>query len=257
MRAVTPTVRAPELAFTVDDVSPLEHSAVPTLAFAIRMESAGGVAVRSVTLTVQLRIAATRRRYDDREREALLEIFGQADQWGRSLRSLHWCNVTVNVGPFTGATVVDLPVACTYDLDVAATRYFDALGGGEVPVELLFSGSVFYAAPEGGLCVAPIGWDREAEWRLPAAVWRAAIERHYPDSGWLRLSRHSLDRLHRFRARRALMSWEETVEALLVAVGEPDTGTGTPAAVGEPDTGAGVPAAADEHAHATGREEDG
>lgn len=218
MEAALPIAAAPKLAFAVDDVRPLEHSAVPTLAFAIRMEAAGEVAVRSVTLTVQLRIAATRRRYDDREREALLEIFGQADQWGRSLRSLHWCNVTVNVGPFSGSAVVELPVTCTYDLDVAATRYFDALGGGEVPIELLFSGSVFYAVPDGGLRVAPIGWDREAEWKLPAAVWRAAIERHYPDSGWLRLGRDSLDRLHRFRARRALMSWDETVDALLADV---------------------------------------
>lgn len=218
MEAATPTgsqVGAPELAFAVEDVRPLEHSAVPTLAFAIRLEAAGGVAVRSVALNVQLRIAATRRRYDDREREALLEIFGQSDQWGRSLRSLHWCNVAINVGAFTGATVVELPVTCTYDLDVAATRYFDALGGGEVPIELLFSGSVFYTAPAGGLGVAPIGWDREAEWKLPAAVWRAAIERHYPDSGWLRLDRDRLDRLHRFRARRALMSWDATVDVLL------------------------------------------
>jgi len=209
----------PELAFAVEDVRPLEHSAVPTLAFAIRLEAADGVAVRSVALNVQLRIAATRRRYDDREREALLEIFGPSDLWGRSLRSLHWCNVAINVGAFTGTTVVELPVTCTYDLDIAATRYFDALGGGEVPIELLFSGSVFYAAPAGGLGVAPIGWDREAEWRLPAAVWRAAIERHYPDSGWLRLDRDSLDRLHHFRARRALMSWSETVDALLTAAG--------------------------------------
>ena len=224
MEAATPTSSragaAPQLTFAVEDAQPLEHSAVPTLAFAIRLDAADGVAVRSVALNVQLRIAATRRRYDDREREALLEIFGQSDQWGRSLRSLHWCNVAINVGPFTGATVVELPVACTYDLDVAATRYFDALGGGEVPIELLFSGSVFYAPPEGGLRVAPIGWDREAEWRLPAAVWRAAIERHYPDSGWLRLDRDSLDRLHRFRARRALMSWDETVDALLAEAGE-------------------------------------
>lgn len=226
MEAATPTGThggvdaAPELTFAVEGAAPLEHSAVPTLAFAIRIEAADGVAVRSVALNVQLRIAATRRRYDEREREALLEIFGQSEQWGRSLRSLHWCNVAANVGPFTGATAVELPVTCTYDLDVAATRYFDALDGGDVPVELLFGGSVFYAAA-GGLRIAPIGWDREAEWRLPAAVWRAAIERHYPDSGWLRLGRDSLDRLHRFRARRALMSWDETVDALL-AEADPD-----------------------------------
>jgi len=228
MEAATPNARpvadaAPELTFAVEGVRPLDHAAVPTLNFAIRVD-AGGAEVRSLALNVQLRIAATRRRYDDRARERLLELFGPAEQWGRSLRSLHWTNVAINVGPFSGSTVVELPVTCTYDLDVTATRYFDALEDGEVPLELLFSGSLFYARPRGTLGVAPIAWDREAELRLPVAVWREAIDRHFPDSGWLRLGRDSLHRLHAFKARRALLTWDEAVDSLLAAAGEEQEG---------------------------------
>lgn len=226
MEAAAPTgsrptpAAAPELTFAVEGAGVLEHAAVPTLSFAIRIEGTSGVPVRSAALNVQLRIAATRRRYDERARERLVEVFGLPEQWGRSLRSLHWCNVTLNVGPFTGSTLVDLSVTCSYDLDVTATRYFDALDDGEVPIELLFGGSVFYTGTGGALRVAPVSWDREAEWALPVAVWRQAIDRHFPDSGWLRLGRDSLDRLHAFKARRTLMSWDETVDALLLAAGE-------------------------------------
>jgi hypothetical protein len=215
-----PVETAPELTFAVEDVDVHPHTAVPTLRFAIRIDAAPGVQVRSIALNVQLRIAATRRRYDERARERLIELFGDDDQWARSLRSLHWCNLALNVGPFAGRTVAELPVTCTYDLDVTATRYFDALGDGEVPLELLFCGSVFYAAAGGSLRVAPIGWDREAEWRLPLAVWREAIERHFPGSGWVRLGRGSLDRLHAYKARQALPSWDEAVDRLLAAAGE-------------------------------------
>ena len=68
---------------------------------------------------------------------------------------------------FTGSTLVDLPVPCTFDFNVAATKYFDGLTDGEVPVCLQFSGTVFYASPEGGLQVAPISWDKEARFKVP------------------------------------------------------------------------------------------
>lgn len=211
---------APELTFAVEDTGALEHAAVPTLRFGLRIECAGGAQIRSLALNVQLRIAATRRRYDRRAEERLLELFGLPEQWKRSLRSLHWCNVPLQVGPFEGGTVVDLAVPCTYDLEVTATRYFQALEDGEVPLEFLFGGTVFYAAQDGGLQVAPIAWDREAEYRLPVAVWRGAMDRHFPGSAWLRLGRGSFERLHAYRAREALLTWEDAVDSLLRAAGE-------------------------------------
>jgi hypothetical protein len=207
------TGAAPELAFAVEDGGVLDHAAVPTLRFALRVESTGEV--RSLSLNVQLRIAATQRAYSDAEEEGLRELFGAPVQWGRSLRSLHWTNLAVQVPAFSGSTVVELPVTCTYDLEVAAAKYLNALEGGEVPLEFLFGGTLFYAGPDGRLQVRPIAWSQEAQYRLPASVWREMMDRHFPGSAWLRLQRDTFDRLQAYRARKAHLSWDDAVDALL------------------------------------------
>ncbi len=79
-----------------------------------------------------------------------------------------------------GSTLVDLPVPCTFDFNVAATKYFDGLADGEVPVCLQFSGTVFYASGEGGLQVAPIAWDKEARFKLPVKIWRDMMDPTIP-----------------------------------------------------------------------------
>jgi uncharacterized protein DUF6084 len=205
----------PQLDFAVRDAAPVEHAAAPTLRFALGIESAGGQPIRSVLLDVQIQIAARRRAYDAGEQDRLYELFGASAGWGSALRTLLWTRATLVVAPFTGRTEVDLPVACSYDLEVAGARYFDALGDGDVPLEFLFSGTVFYAAPDGRLQTARIAWDREAEYGLPVAVWRQTLERHFPGTTWLRLRRESFERLSAYRARHALPSWEATLDALL------------------------------------------
>jgi hypothetical protein len=204
---------APELSFAIEDGGVLEHAAVPTLRFGLGVTSSGEV--RSLSLNVQVRIAAPRRPYSEAEETALFELFGRPEQWGRSLQSLHWCNVAVQVPPFAGGTQVDLHVACTYDLEVTATKYLNAVRDGIVPLEFLFGGSVFYPGPDGRLQVAPLSWSHEAEYRLPAAVWREAMDRHFPGAAWLRLRRETFDRLHAHRAREAHLTFDETLEALL------------------------------------------
>jgi hypothetical protein len=204
---------APQLAFSIEDGGVMDYAAVPTLRFGLRIHSS--VPIRSLSLNVQLRIAATRRRYSEVEERGLSELFGQPDQWSRNLRSLHWTNVAVNVPAFTDTTVVELPVTCTYDLEVTGSQYLDALKDGEVPLEFLFGGTIFYGGAGGQLQVRPISWDKEAEFRLPVAAWREMMDRYFPDSAWMRLRQDTFDRLHAYRARHALLSWEETVEALL------------------------------------------
>jgi hypothetical protein len=213
------TAAAPELTFSVADGGVLDHAAVPTLRFALRVESTGQV--RSLSLNVQLRIAATRRGYSDAEEEGLRELFGSPEQWGRSLHSLHWTNLAVHVPAFSGSTVVELPVTCTYDLEVSASKYLNALEEGEVPLEFLFGGTLFYAGPDGRLQVRPIAWSEETEYRLPASVWREMMDRHFPGSAWLRLGRDSFDRLHAYRARHAHLTWDDAVDALLREAREP------------------------------------
>lgn len=210
---------APELAFSVEGVEADRFAAVPTLAFRLRAERVGGGAVRSIALNVQVRIAATRRSYDAAEEERLVELFGRSEQWSTTLRSIPWVNTTINIPAFTDATVVELPVTCTYDFEVTSAKYLHGLRDGEVPLELLFTGTVFYAE-DGQLRVAHIPWESEAEHRLPVAVWREAMDRHFGNSAWLRLSRDSFDRLYAYRTRGSFLSWEDAIEALLRDAGE-------------------------------------
>jgi Family of unknown function (DUF6084) len=197
-------------AFSIEDGGVLPHSAVPTLRFGLRVESDEDV--RALSLSVQVRIAATQRTYSDAEEEALREVFGSPEQWGRSLQSLHWTNLTVQVPAFSGSTLVDLLVTCTYDLEVTAAKYLSGLDDGEVPLEFLFGGTLFYGEP---LQVRPISWNAEAQYRLPVSVWREMMDRFFPNSAWLRLDRGTFDRFHAYRARHAHLSWDEALESLL------------------------------------------
>ena len=206
----------PELDFTVLGCEPQRDTAAPALHFSLAVD-AHGARVRSVMLEVQVRIAATLRSYSDAEQAQLGDLFGAPQQWKDTLRTLLWTLGTVVVPPFEGATVVDLHVPCTYDFDVAATKYLAGLQDGEIPLDLLFSGTVFYAGAGGALQINRISWNAEAAYRLPVRVWRATMDHYFPNSAWLRLHRDAFERLVAFRARGALTSWEAVVDALLAA----------------------------------------
>jgi hypothetical protein len=162
-----------------------------------------------------VQIAATRRRYGEDEQAQLADLVGVPERWGATLRTLPWLRATLVVPPFAGSTTAQLDVPCTYDFEVAAARYLAALRRGNVPLELLLSGTVFHVGPGGGMQVSRIGWDRELACELPVATWRAAIDQHFPQAAWLRLDRAAFDRLATFRAQRALPCWEAVVEELL------------------------------------------
>jgi len=206
-----------ELVFTVVDAARVEYAAVPTLRFVVRVEAPGGEAVRSVLLDTQIQIAARRRHYDAAAYDRLFELFGPPADWGTTLRTLLWHRATVVVPAFTGVTEVDVTVPCTYDLEVAASRYFDALPDGVVPLEFLFSGSVFAAGPGGGLQVTRLSWEQEAEYRFPVRVWREAIDTYFRGHAWLRLRRDAFDRLAAYKSRNALATWEDALDSLLPA----------------------------------------
>jgi hypothetical protein len=200
----------PELDFAVEGAARVAHAAVPTIAFSLRIGSE--LPVRSVVLDVQVQIAARRRPYDDAAHERLFELFGPAEQWGTSLRTLLWTRATLVVPPFSGSTLVELPIACSYDLEVAASRYFDALEDGEVPLEFLFSGTVFYGAP---LQAGRISWESEATYRMPVSLWRETMDHYFRGTAWLRLPKQSFDRLSAHKSRHALATWEDVVDSLL------------------------------------------
>jgi hypothetical protein len=207
----------PELRFAVRGAEAAHYVAVPTLEFAVAIEALGAAPVRSILLAAQVQIAARERGYDDGEQGRLLELFSEPGRWGTTLRTLPWIRTTLVVPPFTGRTVVPLPIVCSYDLEVSASRYFAALHDGEVPLEFLFSGSVFYAGTGGALQTARIPWHHEVRYGLPVDVWRQALDAHFPGSAWLRLGKDSFERLCAYKARHAFNSWDAAIASLLSA----------------------------------------
>jgi hypothetical protein len=207
----------PDLDFRVEGAEVLKYAAAPSLVFKLRVENLEGKPIRSVSLNTQVRIAATQRHYEAAEQERLLELFGEPHRWGNTLRSLLWTHTTLQVSPFSGSTVVDMPVPCTYDLEVVASKYFYALEDGEVPLEFLFSGTVFYAGEDGRLQIARISWEKEAEFRLPVRLWKEMMEQYFPNSAWVRLHKDAFDQLHNYKVSRGFPTWGAAVEALLSA----------------------------------------
>jgi hypothetical protein len=214
----------PDLSFEVERAEPVPHAAAPQLVFKLRITDNAGaeaIPIPAVALRCQIRIEPTRRRYVAPEQGRLLDLFGEPSRWGQTLRSLLWTHASLVVPPFTGTTVVDLPVPCTYDFNVASTKYFYALEDGEVPLCLLFSGTIFTAEEDGGpLQISPIPWEKEAVFRLPVSVWKEMMDQYYPNSAWLCLHRDVFDRLYLFKSRLGLPTWEQAMERLLAASGE-------------------------------------
>ncbi|MEY9846980.1 DUF6084 family protein [Streptacidiphilus sp. MAP5-3] len=202
------------LDFACTEVRAEPYAAGPTLLFRVRITAQGEPQrVHALALRCQFRIEPARRHYSEPEAERLGDLFGERSRWGSTLHPLQFAQVGVVVPGFTGSTEVELPVPVSYDLDIAATRYPDALAEGEVPLLLLFSGTAFRGS--GGFQVEPVPWDKEAVCRMPVAVWREAIDAHFPGCGWLRLPRDTMAALQAYRSRHALPSWEATVERLL------------------------------------------
>ncbi len=209
-------VNTPVLKLDVVDANAETYAAVPTLRFTIGVECTGGSdRVQSVMLTSQIRIAVERRTYASTEQEKLAELFGTADRWGDTLKSLYWTHATTVIPSFQQKTEFALLVPCTYDFDVVTAKYFAGLSKGEVPLDFLFSGSVFYQDDEGQLQTARLNWDVESRFRMPVSVWKEMIDHYFPNSSWLRLERDTIEKLYAFRAAHSLQTWEKTLDVLL------------------------------------------
>ncbi|MDT5295436.1 MAG: hypothetical protein QOJ76_2316 [Acidobacteriota bacterium] len=206
----------PDLSFQVEGAEAVAHAAAPLLAFKLRVTNADAdEPIQTVALRCQIQFETTRRLYNEREQERLLDLYGEPERWGQTLRTMLWTHASLVMTPFKGSTLVELPVPCTFDFNVAAAKYFAGLEEGEVPLCLLFSGTVFYEADDGALQVAQISWEKEARYRLPVRVWQEMMDFYYPNSVWLSLRRDVFDRLLAYRASHTLPTWEHAVEALL------------------------------------------
>jgi Family of unknown function (DUF6084) len=211
------------LAFDCLQVRPERYAATPTLAFRLQITESTGAHIYTIALRCQIRIEPHQRHYSTKEIERLLELFGEPSRWGGTLKPIQLTNVSIMLKGFRGATETDLLVPCPQDLELAAPKYFEALGDGDIPLLLLFSGTVFVKGQR-GVSVVPVSWDSEARCRLPVHVWRETMDLYFPGSAWLRVRRDTLDTLQRYKARQALPSWDDALTALLNEADEPITG---------------------------------
>lgn len=206
----------PDLTFRIEEAVVVPFAAAPTLAFKLRIENAiPGELIHTVALRCQIQIDVTRRRYTEHEQGRMRDLFGEPDRWSQTLRSLLWTHANVVVPSFQGSIIADLPVPCTFDFNVAATKYFEGLTDGEIPLHLLFSGTVFYAATNDVLQVVPISWEQEARFKLPVKVWRDMMDSYYPNSVWLSLRRDVFERLYRYKMQHGIPTWEQALEKVL------------------------------------------
>ena len=121
----------------------------------------------------------------------------------------------LRAGLYAAGTTVDLAVPCSFDFNVAATKYFAAMEEGEIPLASSSAGRCSTRPSDGSLQVAPISLDKQADFRLPVAVWKQMMDHYYPHSAWLCLDRDVFDRLLRYKAGSGLPTWEQAIEILL------------------------------------------
>jgi len=205
----------PDPEFEILGARAVRYAAAPMLALDLQVSEPSGRQVYMVALTIQLMIEPARRRYDDATRERLVELFGAPERWAVTTRSLVWSKLDVLVPAFTGSTTVSVPVACHYDLELAAAKYLHSLPDGEAPLALHFNGMIYYPAEDGGLQMVLVPWTKSIGFRMPVAVWKETIEHYYPNTGWVALRSQTLEALQREKLERGLATIDACVEQLL------------------------------------------
>lgn len=207
----------PALSFEITSASAVEFAAAPTLAFGVTATNTpADERLDAILLRVQLRLEPSARSYSDAEAEGLYELFGERARWGDTMRPMLWTHAQAVVPPFAGAVTFELPVPCTYDFNVAVTRWFHAVGTGSVPVNFLYSGTVYFTGPSGTMQVAQVPWSCESHWAMPVQTWKTMMAHYYPDTVSLAVRRDVFDRLDRFRRSEKLVSFDQAVDRLLV-----------------------------------------
>jgi Family of unknown function (DUF6084) len=204
-----------DLDFAVLGARPVKYAAAPMLMLDLQITETGGREVYMIALTIQLMIEPARRSYDEATRERLVELFGAPERWAVTTRSLVWSKLDVLVPAFTGTTTVTVPIACHYDLELAAAKYLHSLPSGEAPLALHFNGMIYYPGEDGGLQMVLIPWSKSIDFRMPVSVWLQTIEHYYPGTTWIAVGADTFEALQREKLARGLATLDACVNALL------------------------------------------
>lgn len=208
-----------EVTFAVLDVAPEPYAVTPILTAKVGIAAVGDDPVHAIALRCQVRIDPLRRNYSATEAEGMTDLFGTRERWATTQHTFLWQHTTAMVQGFNGATQIELPLECTYDFEVSSAKYLHALCEGAVPLQFLFSGTVFVQGTR-GFSVQQVPWDREDRYDMPVSVWRDLIHQHFPNTGWLRLDRSTVDALAGYRSAHGLLSQDEAVMSLLARASE-------------------------------------
>jgi len=214
-----------EFAFNCVTIAPMPCAVSPTLAARLRIAETTGASVQALALRCQVRVDPAGRGYRDDERDQLRTLFGGQARWVRAMRSFSIATVSAMVGSFVGSAEAELHIPVSYDLEVAAGKYFHALRDGVIPLSLLFGGTAFVATL-GGMRVEPVRWHLEAGYRLPVAVWQELMDAYFPGEAWVRLRRDTVDALAGYRLTNALATWDDAVQSLLATARGAGRGAG-------------------------------
>lgn len=205
-----------ELSFSAGEVAAMPYAAVPTISAKLHLRNLNPARpVHTLSLNCQVQIETLGRSYTAAEEAKLLDLFGERERWAQTMKPLLWTNAVLRVPGFTTETDVELALPCSMDFDVAANKYFYGLDQGFIKVNVMFSGTIFYAGDDGAMQVAQVPWDREVHFKIPVEVWQQAVDLHYSGQVWTRLSRETFDRLYRYKVSRGIPMWDRVIEQLL------------------------------------------
>ncbi|MFD6453365.1 DUF6084 family protein, partial [Nocardia sp. NPDC060220] len=60
-----------------------------------------------------------------------------------------------------------------------------------------------------------IPWDREDKFAMPVSVWDDLMATNFPNSGWVRLHRETLDALAAYKSSHGMLGFDDAVLRLL------------------------------------------
>jgi len=201
----------PSFAITGARVDP--YAAAPSRLLRVALTEGSGVRIDAIVLRALVQLEVQRRRYLPEESALLTELFGDASRYAETLRPMVWANVSHSVLAFERATEFELALPCSYDFEVAANKYLASLQNGPIPINVLFSGTVFVDGPA-GVTAEFVPWSCEARYAIPVPLWREAADAFFPNEAWIRVHRDVFDELRRFKSATGLPTWDAALARL-------------------------------------------
>ena len=125
----TPATITPE--FAVLGVEVVEDAVAPDPALpARRLRADSEREIFTIALTAQINVEPARRDHDAATRERLVDLFGEPERWPATTHPFLWAHATTLVPTFTRrGRCSRCPCRRTFDLEIAAARYFASLAG--------------------------------------------------------------------------------------------------------------------------------